>query len=77
MSENSDKLGKLLRRELNAVRRTCDRLPNGRTKLARFLGIRTSEVSRYLASESRRPSGPILAGMREFVKKYGPKKEPT
>lgn len=64
------KLDRLLAKELNAVRRTVDRIPNGRTKLADFLGIRLNEVSRYLTSETRKPGGAIMAGMREFVKKH-------
>lgn len=64
------KLDGLLEKELRAVRRTVDRLTNGRTKLAKFLGIRQAEVSRYLTSGQRKPSGPVLAGMRAFVAKH-------
>jgi len=64
------KLDGLLAKQLNAVRRTVDRIPNGRTKLARYLGIRPNEVSRYLTSETRKPGGSILAGMQAFVEKH-------
>jgi hypothetical protein len=64
------KLDRLLAKELNAVRRTVDRMPNGRTKLAKYLGIRLNEVSRYLTSGTRKPGGSIMAGMRAFVAKH-------
>lgn len=68
---NEVKLDQMLEKELAAVRRTCDRLGDGgRARLAEYLGIRPSEVSRYLSATTRKPSGPILAGMRQFVKKH-------
>lgn len=72
MSE-SQKLDRILEKELRAVLRTVNRLPNGRAKLAKFLGIRAQEVSRYLARGDRKPNGPMLAGMREFVARHAHK----
>lgn len=64
-------LEKLLEAELVKMRALCDKLENGRTQLAEFLGIRLSEVSRYLAQPAgRKPSGPVLAGMRAFHWKH-------
>ncbi len=69
MSEDT-KLQKLLDKEMRAVVRVVNKLPNGRAKLAKFLGIRLTEVSRYLARGDRKPSGPVLSGMRAFVAKH-------
>lgn len=80
MNNNNDKkLDQLLEKELAAVRRTCDRLgEGGRARLAEFLCIRPSEVSRYLASDARRrkPGGLILSGMQQFVKQHSEKRRP-
>lgn len=64
-------LNGLLDKEVERVRKIADRLPNGRTLLAEFLGIRLSEVSRYFTDGERRrkPAGHILAGMREFARR--------
>jgi predicted transcriptional regulator len=59
---------KQLEREINAVRIVCDRIPAGRTKLAKFLRIRPAEVSRYLKG-GRKPGGDMLLGMQEFVRR--------
>jgi transcriptional regulator with XRE-family HTH domain len=59
---------KTLIREVEAVRKLCDKIYGGRTKLAKFLGIRPAEVSRYLAG-GRRPSGDMLLGMQEWLRR--------
>jgi predicted transcriptional regulator len=62
---------KTLERELDVVRRVCNAIPAGRTKLAKFLGIRPAEVTRYLKG-GRKPGGDVLLGMQEFVRRNQP-----